>query len=651
MVRQRRDGRGLRAAGPDRESRQCRPTAGAVIANINSYSQAVVGAPRPRSRGRRQGSAGRPINATRIPGQPRLPRRSSRRPPSPSRPLCAGSTWSVPRSRPSPMSPASSIRSAPAPTSCWTISASRSPPWSSSSRPRTALYAAGARVFVEVAPRRLSTGFVEDVLGTKHDDVVALYTNHPKLADDVAINQALCGLYAAGLGFDARPSPPTRRSVATTAAAPAVTTSPSRSPPRAHPALPPRRVRHTSPVKGTAVSEHASPSNRQTLRPGSRPGPRGVCRGPRLQRRRPSSASPARCRGPARPHPRTRRRHRCRTQAARQAKMFDDANVARILAGENFISSVPAEVRQLMMVTTGSPGSSDASGWRQLSDHRRPRRCHQARLAPTRRSMSSPRFGVDKAVATRPRHDDLDGDLRRARRPPVTPASRWSCATRRPRSAPNCPTGGPPGVAARRHRHHLRVGVPGLCPLRRGTRGLYGRPGRREASRPRGRAAPSCPATTRPAPRSSAPDRPIRESIDHANPSELDRRFRSASRRWATRVRRPDRRRGLNTHVNPPAPARPRPSRSPRTGSAPASAAGHRRRRRRRHRLAMPLLPGSLPASLITGATATDSGSRTPPRRSDRRRHGDDRRDGAAAVVVESAVRLRARPPHLRGAG
>ena len=78
------------------------------------------------------------------------------------------------------------------------------------------LYDAGARVFVEVGPKKALHGFVEDVLG-EHDDVLALYTNHPKLADEAAFNQALCGLYASGLGAPvAAPSP-------AVAAAPAAT--------------------------------------------------------------------------------------------------------------------------------------------------------------------------------------------------------------------------------------------------------------------------------------------------------------------------------------------------------------------------------------------------------------------------------------------
>jgi len=61
------------------------------------------------------------------------------------------------------------------------------------------LYDAGARVFVEVGPKKALQGFVEDVLGDR-PDVLAVFTNHPKFGDIPAFNQALCGLYAAGLG-------------------------------------------------------------------------------------------------------------------------------------------------------------------------------------------------------------------------------------------------------------------------------------------------------------------------------------------------------------------------------------------------------------------------------------------------------------------
>ena len=61
------------------------------------------------------------------------------------------------------------------------------------------LFDAGARVFVEVGPKKSLQGFVEDVLSAR-GGVVSLFTNHPKVGDIVSFNQALCGLYAAGLG-------------------------------------------------------------------------------------------------------------------------------------------------------------------------------------------------------------------------------------------------------------------------------------------------------------------------------------------------------------------------------------------------------------------------------------------------------------------
>src|SRR5208282_3086466 len=51
----------------------------------------------------------------------------------------------------------------------------------------------------EVGPKKALHGFVEDVLGER-SDVLALFTNHPKFEDATAFNQALCGLYSAGLG-------------------------------------------------------------------------------------------------------------------------------------------------------------------------------------------------------------------------------------------------------------------------------------------------------------------------------------------------------------------------------------------------------------------------------------------------------------------
>ncbi|MBK8014385.1 MAG: SDR family NAD(P)-dependent oxidoreductase [Deltaproteobacteria bacterium] len=61
------------------------------------------------------------------------------------------------------------------------------------------LYDHGVRLFIELGPKKALHGFVEDVFASK-DDVVALFTNHPKIGEVPAFNQALAGAYAAGLG-------------------------------------------------------------------------------------------------------------------------------------------------------------------------------------------------------------------------------------------------------------------------------------------------------------------------------------------------------------------------------------------------------------------------------------------------------------------
>src|SRR4051794_34246454 len=79
------------------------------------------------------------------------------------------------------------------------------------------LYDAGARVFVETGPKRALWGFAADVLG---DDATTLFTNHPKVGELPSFNQALCGLYAAGIGARAEtPRPAVDEPVVITGAA------------------------------------------------------------------------------------------------------------------------------------------------------------------------------------------------------------------------------------------------------------------------------------------------------------------------------------------------------------------------------------------------------------------------------------------------
>jgi acyl transferase domain-containing protein len=62
------------------------------------------------------------------------------------------------------------------------------------------LYEAGARVFVELGPGKTLHSFAADVFAPVQDSVSVLFTNSPRVLDAVALHQAVCGLYAAGLG-------------------------------------------------------------------------------------------------------------------------------------------------------------------------------------------------------------------------------------------------------------------------------------------------------------------------------------------------------------------------------------------------------------------------------------------------------------------
>ncbi len=60
------------------------------------------------------------------------------------------------------------------------------------------LFEQGARVFVEVGPKRVLSGLVTDIL-KEHKDVSVFSTNHPRKGDIPSINEALGRLYAAGV--------------------------------------------------------------------------------------------------------------------------------------------------------------------------------------------------------------------------------------------------------------------------------------------------------------------------------------------------------------------------------------------------------------------------------------------------------------------
>jgi acyl transferase domain-containing protein/acyl carrier protein len=181
------------------------------------------------------------------------------------------------------------------------------------------LYEAGARVFVETGPKKALQGFAEDVLGG-HGDVVSLFTNHPKIGDVASFNQALCGLYAAGLG----------RGRAEQAA---VTPQRAIAPVEKHAES--RPVVAAAPRASTATSAPAADDRYIAL---GRIFAEAVERGLQLYQgqnltvdRRPIAITGAALGLPGTEH------------------IFDDANIGRILRGEQFIDSIPARFRRAML--------------------------------------------------------------------------------------------------------------------------------------------------------------------------------------------------------------------------------------------------------------------------------------------------------------
>ncbi len=182
------------------------------------------------------------------------------------------------------------------------------------------LFEAGARVFVEVGPKRALHGFADDVLGA---DVSALFTNHPKQSDVAAFNQALCGLYAAGHGAGREPVVTASAVTASAVTASAVTTGMTTPIPVAHPL-----AIHAS--AATAAGEEPPVTTelgalfadfldktRSLVTHGDRPS---------------RDTAPVVITGAALATPGTE-------------KLFDDENLARILHGEQFIDVIPSRIR------------------------------------------------------------------------------------------------------------------------------------------------------------------------------------------------------------------------------------------------------------------------------------------------------------------
>ena len=181
------------------------------------------------------------------------------------------------------------------------------------------LYAAGARLFVEVGPKKALQGFAEDVLGS-NGDIVSIFCNHPKVGDIAAFNQALCCLYAAGLG-SASQSQQKSSPISLQGVIPAPAAQPAELSLKAEaPSIP------TTPLNGNRYSELGRLFA-------------GVLeRGWQIYRDHdvPAPSQPVTITGAALGLPGT-------------DHIFDDDNIARILRGDQFIESIPSHFRQAML--------------------------------------------------------------------------------------------------------------------------------------------------------------------------------------------------------------------------------------------------------------------------------------------------------------
>ena len=190
------------------------------------------------------------------------------------------------------------------------------------------LYENGARIFVEVGPKRVLYGFTEDVLGER-PGVIPLFTNHPRIGEIASVNLALCGLYAAGLGVgEPRAAAASQAAVEVrTAGTPEGAVSAAAPPPLAAPAAGvPMPAPSGTPLAADRYVElghlFADFLDRGfQIYSGGRP----VQNLPRV----------------------------CITGASLGlpgvARVFDDANIERILSGGQFIDLVPMELRHAML--------------------------------------------------------------------------------------------------------------------------------------------------------------------------------------------------------------------------------------------------------------------------------------------------------------
>src|ERR1035441_10112932 len=200
------------------------------------------------------------------------------------------------------------------------------------------LYESGARVFVEVGPKKALQGFVDDVLGGR-EDVVSLFTNHPKVGDVAAFNQALCGLYAAGLGAGQASdlNPKVFEEFAKWGGPP----GPRPTPPSASvsPAMAePDQINNSGVRRGRGRPPHSEPAEDDRYTALGRLFADVLDRGWQIYHGQngASTSRPVTITGAALGLPGTEH-------------IFDDSNVSRILRGEQFIDVIPARFRRAIL--------------------------------------------------------------------------------------------------------------------------------------------------------------------------------------------------------------------------------------------------------------------------------------------------------------
>ncbi len=202
------------------------------------------------------------------------------------------------------------------------------------------LYDAGARVFVEVGPKKALQGFAEDVLGSD-PDVFSLFTNHPKLDDMTAFNQALCGLYAAGLGRGVAaisPEAPAKQAPVSAVVPQVVTPKQAAVVQPAAPAIQTAVIPTVTSEVTTASAAPSASANGDKYADLGRYFAGVLDRGWEIyQGQKPAAKTePVVITGAALGLPGTEH-------------IFDDGNIARLLNGDQFINLIPPEFRRAML--------------------------------------------------------------------------------------------------------------------------------------------------------------------------------------------------------------------------------------------------------------------------------------------------------------